>query len=117
MLDKVKANFDVIFTGILFLSLCLLGIFINTTGDSGDSILHFLYSKYSFVHHELFFHHWAKPFFVLLSSPFSQVGFKGIIVFNCLLASLTCLFTYRTAKSLNLKHAWFVFLFILFCPL
>jgi len=117
MPGKTKANFDIIFAAILFVSLSLLGIFINTTGDSGDSILHFLYSKYSFSHPEFFFHHWAKPLFVLLSSPFSQFGFKGIIVFNCLAVSLTCLFTYRTAKCLHIKHAWFVFVFILFCPL
>lgn len=58
----------------------------NGTGDDGDSIFHFLYAKYSFKHPELFLHHWAKPVFVLLASPFAQFGFFGLKVFNVLLS-------------------------------
>lgn len=58
----------------------------NGTGDDGDSIFHFLYAKYAFKHPELFLHHWAKPIFVLLASPFAQFGFIGLQVFNVLLS-------------------------------
>ncbi len=112
-----KSNFEVIFTTTLFVLLSWIGLSIDTTGDSGDSVLHFLYSKYSFTHPELLLHHWAKPVFTLVTAPFSQFGFKGIIVFNCLIVSLTGLFTYWTAKNLNLKSSWLVLVFIIFCPL
>lgn len=102
---------------LLFVFLCALGLFINTTGDSGDSILHFLYSKYSFRHPSFFLNHWAKPVFVLLSSPFSQFGFKGIIVFNCLLVSVTALLTYRTVVFFKLHNPWLVFVIFLASPL
>jgi hypothetical protein len=115
--SKIKLNIELIITILLFLLLSCIGLSIDTTGDSGDSIMHFLYSKYSFTYPEYFLNHWAKPIFVLLSSPFSQFGFKGIIVFNCLVVSLTGLFAYRTARNLNLKYPWLVFVFILFSPL
>ncbi len=102
---------------ILFLLLGSLGLAVNTTGDSGDSILHFLYSKGSFSHPEFFLHHWAKPLFVLLSSPFSQFGFKGIILFNCLMVALIVHFTFLAAKAMKMNNPWLVFVLILGCPL
>ncbi len=48
----------------------------------GDSYAHFLISKYSWQHPHLFFDHWGKPVFTLLSSPFSQWGMKGMLLFN-----------------------------------
>lgn len=112
--DQRRLTFEISITAVVFLVLSWIGITADTTGDSGDSILHFLYSKYSFFHPEFFLHHWAKPVFVLLSAPFSQFGFKGIVVFNCLVASLTGLFTCWTARNLKLKNSWLVFI-ILFC--
>jgi len=108
---------ELIITALLFALLSWIGLSVDTTGDSGDSILHFLYSKYSFVHPELLLNHWAKPLFTLLSSPFSQLGFKGIIVFNCLMVALTLLFTYLMARNFNMKYPWLVPVLILFCPL
>jgi hypothetical protein len=89
----------------------------NGTGDAGDSIKHFLYAKYAFDYPTFFFHHWAKPVFVLLSAPFAMLGFKGIIVFNSLCASLIGYFSYKTAVELKQPHPWLVFLFLFFAPL
>ncbi len=89
----------------------------DTTGDNGDSITHYLFSHYAFTYPRLFFDHWAKPVFVLFSAPFAQFGFKGIIVFNCLCASLTAFFTSLTARNLNVKNHLLVFVLLFFAPL
>jgi hypothetical protein len=76
----------------------------NGTGDNGDSIMHYLYAKHSFQHNELFFNHWAKPFFVLLASPFAQFGVIGIKVFNACLMILCSIFTYKTIQTLGIVN-------------
>jgi len=86
-------------------------------GDSGDSILHYLYSKYAFKHPELFLHHWAKPVFVLLSAPFAQFGFTGMKVFNALVTGCTIFFTYKICESLDIKNALLSTVLLLFAPL
>lgn len=103
---------------LLFFLLCLfISSFYEGTGDSGDSISHFLYAKYAFQHPENFFYQWAKPLFVLFAAPFAQLGFVGIKIFNSLNASLTLYFTYKIAKKLHLSHAWLVMLILATCSL
>ena len=87
------------------------------TGDSGDSILHFLFAQSAPNHPELYLNHWAKPIFTLLASPFAQFGFVGIKVFNALVVLLTCILTYKTAERWKLKRSGFVLLVILCAPL
>jgi len=104
--------------GVLSYFIALLFIAVNTDGtcDSGDSITHFLFSKYAFQHPENFLNHWAKPLFVLLSAPFAQFGFVGIKIFNCTIAAITAWLSYQTAKKLNLKNSWLAALFLCFTP-
>jgi hypothetical protein len=104
-------------TFLLFIILTFINLLTSSTGDSGDSIKHFLYSKYAFDYPDFFFHHWAKPVFVLLSSPFAYFGFKGMIVFNSLCASFIGYFSYKSAVNLSIKNPAMVFLFLLFAPL
>lgn len=87
------------------------------TGDSGDSIMHYLFAKYSFQHTELFFNHWAKPVFVLLASPFAQFGFIGIKVFNSIVSLLTVFFTFKTIRRLNLNNSVVGAIILFFTPL
>jgi len=109
----------------LILSLALFAVLLiiafildeTSTGDAGDSISHYLFSRYAFEYPQFFFDHWAKPLFVLLSAPFSQFGFKGIVIFNIICATLTALFTYYTARSLKIKYPLLVYLFIFFSTL
>ncbi|MES2590361.1 MAG: glycosyltransferase family 87 protein [Bacteroidota bacterium] len=120
-MDTVKKRFkenNFVFIGIVcyFIALLLIAIFKDGTCDSGDSITHFLFSKYAFEHPENFLDHWAKPLFVLLSSPFAQFGFTGIKVFNCCIAALTVWLTYKTALILNYKNAWLAAIFLCFTP-
>jgi hypothetical protein len=118
--EKSFLNFkkpEIPLTIMVFLILLVFNALNSSTGDSGDSIKHFLYSKSAFNYPEFFFHHWAKPVFVLLSAPFAQFGFKGMIVFNSLCAALIGLYTYRTAVNLKIENPWMVFLFLFFAPL
>jgi hypothetical protein len=57
--------------------------------DAGDGIMHYFYSAGSWSNADFFLNHWGKPFFILLSSPFAQFGFAGVVVFNILVYTLT----------------------------
>lgn len=95
----------------------LLAVGFEGTGGNGDSIYHFLYAKYSWQMPSLFFNHWAKPLFTIVSSPFAQFGFTGIKVFNVLSLSFSVLFSYKIAKKLNLKYAHLIFIPFYTAPL
>lgn len=114
---KKLAKIEVLLSLLVFTILLLIGFNTNTTGDAGDSVTHYLFSHYSLKYPQFFFHHWAKPVFVLLTSPFSQFGFKGIILFNCICVTLSALLTYYTAQNLKIKNSWLVFVVMLFAPL
>lgn len=104
-------------TFLLFAILSIIGLSVNTTGNNGDSVMHYLFSHHAFNYPEHFLDHWAKPVFVLLSSPFAYFGFKGIILFNIICVTLTSLITYYLAKELKLKYSLLVFPLFLFAPL
>lgn len=112
-----KKNLFVI-TSLLLLLLLFVLIAVNTNGtfDSGDSIMHFLYSKYAFKYPEFFLHHWGKPLFILLSSPFSQFGFTGMKVFNCLIGILTAWFVYLTSQRIEIKSSYLSIILLIFAP-
>jgi hypothetical protein len=102
----------------LITSLVILYLF-EGTGErgSGDSILHYLFSKYAISTPQLFFNHWAKPVFVLLSFPFAQFGILGMKVFNISIASLTIYYTYQTSQQLQLKNTLIAPILLLCIPL
>ena len=100
--------------GTLFI---FIAFYFDGTADTGDSLTHFMISKYAFKTPYLFFFHWGKPFFTFLSAPFSQFGFIGIKFFNITIALLTGLFTYKITIELKLKRAWLVLPFIYCAPL
>ncbi|MCE9539998.1 MAG: hypothetical protein K8R85_12385, partial [Bacteroidetes bacterium] len=116
--DKFDKQDQRVLIGISLYFVILVLVAINTSGtsDSGDSITHFLFSKYAFQHPENFLNHWAKPLFVLLSAPFSQTGFIGIKVFNCIIAVFSAWFSYKIAKKINYKNAWLTAVFLCFTP-
>jgi hypothetical protein len=63
--------------------------------DTGDGIQHFNISQASWSEPVLFLNHWGKPFFILLTSPFSQFGFDGIVAFNIIVFGATILFSWK----------------------
>jgi hypothetical protein len=109
---------------LLYSTLSVLAIFLfyvcytaEATFDTGDGIQHYLISHYSWKHPSLLLNHWGKPFFTLVSSPFSQFGLIGINVFQVLCAMCASYFCFRIAKKLQLQFAWILPVFICFSPI
>jgi len=119
MKKRFSIQDKLVYCGIAaYFIICLFVSFTQKgTVDSGDSVMHFLFAKYSFQHTSLFFDHWAKPLFVLLSSPFSQFGFVGIKVFNSVVSTLTLIFTYLTAKKIMKENIFIIVILLCFAPL
>ena len=105
------------FLSVFFLATAILAFLSTGTYESGDSIQHYLIAHYSFKHPELFLDDWGKPFFTLLSSPFAQIGFFGICLFNIMCGALTGFIAYRTALLFGWKNSWLAPLFALFAPI
>lgn len=99
---------------------CFIGYlaYYNQMWEGGaDNFWHYYFSKYSYERPQLFLNHWAKPFFVLLSGPFSQFGFYGLHIFNILCGLGSAYVAYLFCAKLNFKHSWFTVLLILFTPM
>jgi hypothetical protein len=86
-------------------------------GYGGDSFSHYFISCYSWKHPELFLDNWGKPFFTLVSSPFSQFGWTGMTIFNIICALLTAYFTYVYCKKLQIPNRWLVIILVAFSPI
>ena len=84
--------------------------------NDGDSITHYFISRYSWQYPHLFLDNWGKPFFVLLSSPFAQFGYRGIQVFNIICAVFSGWFCYRTADLLGIKFPFTAPFFLITLP-
>lgn len=114
-MKKIQSIYWVLF--LYSLSLILGLVYCDGTGDMGDSIAHFIFAQSAPQHPEFYFHHWAKPVFVLLASPFAQFGFSGVKFFNIILSLLSAYFTYRVAEKLKLKTPWLAALLLACMPL
>jgi hypothetical protein len=104
----MKNNNNKIVAGIIavFFIVHLVLIFnLNYTTDAGDSITHYLYSRWSFRHPENFVNHWAKPLFVLLSAPFAQFGFEGICIFNLLVYTGVLIYTHLFCRRIGIVYS------------
>lgn len=71
--------------------------------DTGDGLAHFYISQFSWQDPFYFFEHWGKPVFILLSSPFAQFGFEGMIIFNLLVFSITILIGFKLLDNLGVS--------------
>lgn len=98
MINKYRLPLVFLISSVL-LTLYYLWISTGTMGG-GDSYVHFSISKYSWKHFNLFFDHWGKPVFTILSSPFSQNGLFFLKLFNVFCGILSALFVYLSAKKL-----------------
>jgi hypothetical protein len=104
------------FFSAYFIVYLILAVLSQGTYETGDSINHYLISKYSFLHNELFLNHWGKPFFTLISSPFSQFGFVGIKIFNIICGAVALYFTFKICNILEIENRFLAFAFLLFTP-
>lgn len=50
--------------------------------DTGDGLEHFFIAQAALEHGRFFLDHWGKPLFVLFASPWTLLGFSGIVYFN-----------------------------------
>lgn len=90
----------------LFFTAGLALIFVaNGTCDDGDSIMHYQYARWAPVHHELFFHHWAKPLYVLMACPWAQFGLGGIKLFNLILSTGAVLLAFAIARHFQIARS------------
>lgn len=81
-----------------------------------DNYIHYRLSRYAFQHPNFFIDHWGKPLFTILSSPFSQFGFRGIKIFNVIMGILAAMFTYLAARKLSYPNAWLAIFLCCFSP-
>jgi len=118
-LDRKVSKESIFLFGLLlacFVAQLITLFTFSGTIDSGDSIQHYLLSRYAPQHPELFLDHWGKPFFSLLSSIPASFGFKGMQLFNCLMALWTMANVYWIARRLLPSLAWAAPLLLVFMP-
>ncbi len=87
------------------------------TVGGADDMTHYRYSRYAFQHPYFFIHHWGKPFFTALTSPFAQFGWNGVRIFNVLAGAAAAYFTYRTAKMLGFRFPILAIFLVISSPL
>jgi hypothetical protein len=102
-MDSKKNYFYSISLGISIFWLIITHFQNEVPPDTGDGIMHFFMSQASWENPTLFLEHWGKPFFILLSSPFAQFGFTGLIVFQVLVHFFICFFGFKIAKQLEIS--------------
>lgn len=68
----------------------VLRVVSNGIVEMGDGVQHYMQARYCWAHPELLLDLWGKPLFMLLASPFAQLGYPGMVVFNAILAVCTC---------------------------
>jgi len=78
-----------------------------------DSYNHYLISKYSWKYPKLFLDQWGKPLYNILTSPFANIGFLGVKIFNILLWLSSAWLAWATAKKLDLSNAWLGFVLVI----
>lgn len=110
--ERIALSISILF----FTSLIFIAKIFHGTGDEGDSVMHFLFSKWAFKHPYHFFHHWAKPLYVLITSIPAQLGFFGIQVFNISINAVSIYLTFLVAQKLNIRYAWLASLFLAVFP-
>lgn len=112
-----QSNIVVFVLLFLFAMFFCLSFFAEATYDGGDGIRHYLVSRYSWKHPDLLLYSWGKPFFTILSSPFSQFGMIGMNVFNIICAITSSFICFKLSQKLNLKYPFLVILFLCFTPI
>lgn len=100
-------------------ALFLFYLFTVSEGLSGgmDSYNHYLISRYSFDHPELFLHYWGKPVYNIVAAPFTQFGIKGSVILNILSLIGSAILVYLSARELKIRLAFMAFVFVLFSPI
>lgn len=104
------------FFAAAFVLMVIVAMISDGIYDIGDGITHFEIAKWSWKHPELFLHHWGKPFFTLLASPFAQFGYKGVVLFNVVCHVLTAWVAWRIGDRMKLPYAFLIGPLVIFAP-
>src|SRR3990167_8898268 len=108
--------FSILLVSFLVFICFLFALKFEMFEGGADNYIHYRVSHYAFKYPSLFLDHWGKPFFTLISAPFAQFGFKGLIFFNVLCGVLACFFAYKTALKIGLSQAWAALIITLSMP-
>jgi len=117
MNQVTEKTFLYTFLFIITLVMTWLAFNTNGTGDWGDAIFHYLFSRYAFEHPENFLNHWAKPVFVFFTAPIAQSGFIALKLFNIAMLISSIWITWLVAKELKIRNAWFIVFSIMAAPM
>jgi hypothetical protein len=74
--------------------------------DTGDGLLHFFISQASWENPHYFLDHWGKPLFTLLTSPFAQMDYDGMFLFNLFVFIGTTVFGWLILNKLNVNKGF-----------
>ena len=74
--------------------------------EIGDGALHFVQVLYAWDHPVLLVDHWAKPLYVLLGSPFAQLGTWGLTLFNGVVFLITVAVIMRSIPAKAWPVRW-----------
>jgi hypothetical protein len=107
-----ERRFAYIGIGLFAIAMCIVAFIAKGTGDDGDSIAHYLYSRDAFLYPKYFFNHWAKPLFVFISAPFAQFGWVGVKLMNVASLMASLVLTYQLALRWRLPNAWLAPFFV-----
>lgn len=114
--DYIKKYGHWALLAVLSVTFFVLAILSPLSYGGADDIVHYRFARYSFQHPELLLDHWAKPFFTLLASPFAQLGYWGVKLFNILTGAFTAYILYRMAGFLSIRRNVWVILMLFFTP-
>jgi hypothetical protein len=109
-------NVLVVVLSVLFVFFLI--ILWRTEGYIGeaDSLTHYRFSRYSWRFPEFLLHHWAKPLFTLLTSPFAQFGHSGVALFNLLAGLTSGYLAWLSARKLGYNSKYLIPVILFFMP-
>lgn len=109
-----KQKFYLILISVFLISFLSYYSVISDGCEGGmDSYNHYLISKYTWQYPKLILDQWGKPLYNLIASPFANMGFVGVKIFNILLWVASAWIAWLTAIKINLKYAWVAFILVL----
>jgi hypothetical protein len=111
-----KKTLTAISLSVITLMLIYLASKTERFAGGGDTITHYLLSRFSWKYPHLLLDHWGKPVFTLISSPFAQFGLSGVVMMNILLGVGSAWLAWRVARMLNLSNAWIIPVLVCFTP-
>lgn len=114
MFKKIDTLLFIIVLGCTATALFYYGYYDQIWEGGADGYWHYFISKYAPENTHLFINHWGKPIFTLLSSPFSQFGFYGLIVFNILCGIGSAVVTFLFCQTLGFRATWLSAIVLLF---